>query len=41
MEIMKGELSTPTVYVDGIKVEEMDEGQIRQLIHNALRQKEG
>lgn len=41
MEIMKGELSTPTVYVDGIKVEETDEGQIRQFINSALRRKEG
>lgn len=39
--IMNGRLSTPSMYVDGIRVEEMSHDSISELIKKALKQKGG
>lgn len=39
MKVMKGELSTPTLYVDGLVVEEISFSSISRMIHEALRKK--
>jgi protein-disulfide isomerase len=39
MKVMNGELSTPTLYVDGVMVEEISFSSLSHMIHEALRKK--
>lgn len=39
MHIMKGELGTPTLYINGVQVDDMSYANIRKMIDSALQQK--